>query len=145
MSITDFLREIGYRPHGAVANSWDAFAQNEAVFMQLWSAPGQRYVNEATPNVYLRVRCFDHQHFLANRERLRVGYQGRLRAIASIRNGARGHALLSAPPGDVAHGPGVWARYANFDQIYPVLALEGDPEREDAYVLLGRPIPRNAM
>ena len=82
MTITDFLREIGYRPYGAVANSWDAFAPNEDVFMQLWSAPGQRYANEATSNVYLRVRCFDHQRFLENQERQRVGYQGRLQACA---------------------------------------------------------------
>ena len=113
--------------------------------MQLWSEPGQRYINAAAPKAYLRVKCFDQQHFLKNRDRLRVGSQGRLNAIASIRNGAHGDAVLSAPPSGVARGPGLWARYANFDQIYPVLNLEGDPGHEDTFALLGRPIPRNAM
>jgi hypothetical protein len=39
MTVTEFLRQLNFRPHGAVANSRDAFSPSGTVLMQLWQAP----------------------------------------------------------------------------------------------------------
>ena len=138
MSVTEFLKAIGFRSHGTVANSWDAFRADGTVLMQLWTGPNQRVHTHDIEGAYLRVRCLEAAHYADNSERQAVGYAGRLRAIRAVEEKKQGYAALSSPPGDV-HGPGLWAKHANLTRVYPILTTERGATG-DVFVILGRPI-----
>jgi len=138
MNLSEFLAKLGYTSYGTVANSWDAFSESGSVLMQLWHSPGQRIRAHTIPGAYLRVCCFNKLHYEANSQRQTVGYAGRLKAIKAIEGGAAGYAAISAPPTD-RHGPGVWAKYANLERVYPILSVEHSPDG-DVYAILGTPI-----
>jgi hypothetical protein len=139
LNITEFLSKVGLKSHGTVVNSWDAFGPGGVFFMQLWQGPDQRIRNHPNPSVYLRVRCFDAAKHAENAQRQAVGYAGRLRAIRSIEEGAVGFSAMSLPPGG-ARGPGVWAKHADLDRVYPILEIER-AESGDMFALLGTPVP----
>lgn len=138
MNVSEFLAKTGFRSHGTVANSWDAFKPDGTVLMQLWQAPGQRVKDHANQNAYLRVRCLDALHYADNKQRQAVGYAGRLRAIEAIEAGSRGFAALSAPPSD-KHGPGLWAKYADLTRVFPIRAVERADDG-NVFAVLGRPV-----
>jgi hypothetical protein len=143
MNVSEFLAKTGFRSHGTVANSWDAFKPNGTVLMQLWQGPGQRVKDHENQDVYLRVQCLDSVHFAENRQRQAVGYAGRLRAIQAIESGVKGFAALSAPPSD-KHGPGLWAKHSDLSRVYPIIGTERD-QNGNVYALLGKPVPTEAM
>jgi hypothetical protein len=138
-TVTAFLSKIGLKPYGTVTNSWDAFSESGSVLMQLWSAPGQRVRNYPVPGAYLRVRCFDAEHYHQDGENKRVGYNGRTRAIQQIEAGAKGYAAISSSPNN-EHGPGSWAKHADLTRVYPILKVEHMPDSGDIYVVLGTPV-----
>jgi len=138
MSVTELLKSNGFRSHGTVTNSWDAFREDGTVLMQLWTGPDQRIHNHAIEGAYLRVRCLDALRHSENAQRQAVGYAGRLRAIKALEEKTTGYAALSSPPGD-KHGPGLWAKHANLSRVYPVLATEHEPNG-DVFVILGKPL-----
>lgn len=144
MTITEFLRTTGFKPHGSVVNSWDSFNGAGSALMQLWQAPGQRVRDHALPGAYLRVCCFNAEHRSTKGQNQPVGYAGRLRAIAAIEAGAKGYAAISSPPSD-KHGTGVWAKYANLTKVYPILSVERSTTSKDVFVVLGRPIAATSM
>lgn len=88
------------------------------------------------PGAYLRVKCLDAARWKENGQRQAVGYAGRQKSIEAIRGGAKGFAALSAPPSETVHGPGVWARYADLDRVFPVLDLE-QAENGNIFTILG--------
>jgi hypothetical protein len=143
MNVSEFLAKTGFRSHGTVANSWDAFKPDGTVLMQLWQAPGQRVKEHKNPDVYLRVRCLDAIHYAENKQRQVVGYAGRLRAIHSIESGVKGYAALSSPPAD-KHGPGLWAKHSDLSRVYPILGIERE-EDGNVFVALGKPVEAGAM
>ncbi|MDM0118918.1 hypothetical protein [Variovorax arabinosiphilus] len=140
MTITEFLKSIGFKSHGSVVNSWDAFAPSGTVLMQLWSEAGQRVREHANAGAYLRVRCFHAEGFAETGAARAVGYSGRRRAIDAVARGALGYVVLSAPPAGL-RGPGVWAKHADLSRAYPVLEVEAADADGDIYVILGQPVP----
>lgn len=144
MTVTEFLRSIGFKPYGSVVNSWDSFNETGSVMMQLWQEPNQRVRDHPMPGAYLRVRCFHAQGYAETGSDRVVGYAGRDKAISTLEAGGRGYAALSSPP-DGKRGPGVWAKYADLSRVYPVLAVERTTEGGDIFVILGTPIPVSAI
>lgn len=144
MTITEFLKTTGFKPYGSVVNSWDSSNASGSILMQLWQAPGQRVHDHAHPGAYLRVCCFDAEHYSTEGHNHPVGYAGRLQAIAAIEAGAKGYAALSSPPNG-QRGPGFWARYADLGKVYPILTVERSPTSKDVFVVLGSPITIGAM
>ena len=138
-TVTEFLSKIGFMPYGNVTNSWDSFNGSGSVLMQLWAAPRQRVRNYPIPGAYLRVRCFDAAHYRLDGENKRVGYNGRIRAIQQIEEGAKGYAAISSPSSD-DHGPGSWAKHADLTRVYPVLKIEHALDCGDIYAVLGIPM-----
>ena len=144
MNLTEFLDSTGFRSHGTVTNSWDAFRPDGTVLMQLWTAPGQRLKDgHDIAGAYLRVRCFDAAHHAVNEVRQAVGYAGRLRAIHAVEAGVTAYAALSSPPSD-KRGPGLWAKHADLGRVYRVLGIER-PEGCDIFAILGGPISVASM
>lgn len=111
--------------------------------MQLWQAPGQRVRNHALPQAYLRVRCFDSAHYETGKVDQRTGYNGRMKSIGALENGAAGFALMSTPPTE-EHGAGTWSRYAKLESVYPILAIERDAGG-DIFTILAPPLPAAAL
>ena len=144
MNIKEFHARHGLKAYGTVANSWDAFGSTGVVLMQLWQAPKQRVREHAIPGAYLRVRCFDAAHSEANGQRQAVGYAGRHKSIEAIKQGAKGFAALSAPPTEVEHGPGVWAKYADLQRVFPILGIES-AGNGDIFAILGAGVPASQM
>jgi len=143
MSITEFLALINFKPYGSVINSWDSFSPTGSVLMQLWADQGRRVRDINKPEVYMRVLCFDSAHYeqtSINGNNHKVGYSGRLNAISKIERGAKGYTALSSPSG-FQRGRGVWARYADFTKVYPILQIEHPENTSDIFALLGKPIP----
>jgi hypothetical protein len=143
MNVSEFLAKTGFRSHGTVVNSWDAFKPDGTVLMQLWQAPGQRKKDHKNQDVYLRVECLNAAHFAENKQRQAVGYAGRLRAIKAIESGTQGYAALSAPPSD-KHGPGLWAKHSDLSRVYPIIGIEHDQDG-NAFALLGKPVATDAI
>lgn len=144
MTITEFLKTTGFKPYGSVVNSWDSSSASGSVLMQLWQAPGQRVRDHALPSAYLRVCCFDAEHYSTEGQNHPVGYAGRLQAIAAIEAGAKGYAALSSPPSG-QRGPGFWAKYADLKKVYPILSVERPSTCKDVFVVLGSPIATSSM
>jgi hypothetical protein len=107
--------------------------------MQLWDNDRTMVRDSSKPDRYMRVRCWSSSHFADEGKRLAVGYNGRRKALESFQSGSKVYVIISVPPSSEKPGPGVWARYANLERAYPVLAVEEDPDR-DIYVIVGRPI-----
>lgn len=144
MTITEFLKTSGFKPYGSVVNSWDSTNTSGSVLMQLWQAPGQRVRDHKLPGAYLRVCCFDSEHYSTEGQRHAVGYAGRLQAIAAIESGVKGYAALSSPPNG-QRGPGFWAKYADLNKVYPILSVERPSTSKDVFVILGSPIAASSM
>lgn len=144
MTITEFLKKYKFIPYGTVRNSWDSFNQNGVSLMQLWRSPGQTIQdNNIKPEAYLRVLIWDVGHFQTNGKSHVVGYNARRRTIGILESGGRGFAVMSSPP-DNLRGPGVWAKYANFENVYPVIGIER-ANTGDIFAILGKPILANEM
>jgi hypothetical protein len=138
MNITQFCQRHGFVHHGTPTNSWDSFHPSGAILMQLWQAPGQRIRTHVLPEAYLRVRCFDRAHFEVRQSEQRTGYNGRIKSICAVENGATGFALMSAPPSD-RHGAGAWSRHANLERVFPILAIEREDDG-DVFAVLASPL-----
>lgn len=92
------------------------------------------------PGAQLRVRCIDSDEAEQFEEDAR---DARLRSISAVEEGARGYAAMSIPPSQ-SRGAGAWAKYANLDRVFPVLALE----RESCgavFAVLGAPVPASEL
>lgn len=90
MNNTEFFATHGFKPHGTVANSWDAFSSDGAVVLLLWGEPNQRVRDHEIAGAYLRVRCFSAEHHAASARQQAVGYAGRLKASRRSRPGRVG-------------------------------------------------------
>lgn len=140
MNITQLCKRYGLEHYGSLENAWDAHGPTGIVLMQLWHAPNQKISDHPTPGAQLRVRCFDAAAFPEPSDEVRAA---RGRSIAAVEQGARGYAAMSIPPSQ-SRGAGAWAKYANLERVFPVLALE----REDSgtvYALLGAPVPASEL
>ncbi|MBT2305164.1 hypothetical protein J7E70_32680 [Variovorax paradoxus] len=125
------FRERAEQCHRAasVVNSWDSFQRPwRRLDAALVGAGPARQVG-----AYLRVCCFDKKEFDATGKSVRIGYAGRDRAMKLLEAGAKGFAAISAPPTD-AHGPGQWAKYADLEKVYPVLAVEGSAANDTSQI-----------
>ena len=143
MTLTEFLEDVEFKPYASVVNSWDSFGPDGEVMMQLWDSPCTRVRDPSFPERYLRLRCFDIEHFKANGSNHRVGYNGRTSAIQRIENSARGFAVISTAPNS-ARGAGIWARYADLTKCYPILTIDREA-CGDIYVIVGKPVPVKAI
>ena len=92
----------------------------------------------------LRVRCF---HGAGGADAAGgiddEAHLARARSIAAVEQGARGYAAMSIPP-TTSRGAGAWAKYANLERVFPVLALEREPCGA-VYALLGAPVPASEL
>ena len=140
MNITQLCKRYGLEHYGNLEDAWDAFGPTGIVLMQLWHAPNQRVHDHPIPGAHLRVRCFDSAHYEAAGA---SAYQGRTWSIAAVENGAKGYAAMSVPPSR-QRGAGAWAKYANLERVFPVLALERDPGG-DVFAVLGQPVPASEL
>jgi len=143
MTITEFLKIHRLKPYGSVINSWDSFTQSGTPLMQLWRSPDQVVRNHTIPGAYLRVCCWETVHYESRGKRHVVGYNGRRRSIELIERGSKGYAVMSSPPNN-QRGSGVWARYADFDRVYPIVGIERS-DNGDVFAILGKPIPVRAI
>lgn len=140
MNITQLCKRFGLEHYGNLEDAWDAFGPSGIVLMQLWHAPNQRLLEHPLPGAHLRVRCFDKAlHEAGGAE----SYQGRAWSIAAVENGAKGYAAMSVAPSE-QRGAGAWAKYANLERVFPVLALEREPSG-DVYAVLGKPVPASEL
>jgi hypothetical protein len=139
MTVTEFLTRVGFKPYASVVNSWDAFNNAGMVLMQLWQENGQRVHDHAVAGAYLRVHCFDAAHYAQDGKNKVVGYADRQKAITFLKSQGKGYAALSSPP-EGKHGAGMWAKYADLSNVYPVLAVERPTDCAEVFVILDRPI-----
>ena len=139
MNVSEFLAKIKFTPYATVVNSWDSFNAKGSVLMQLWAEPGQRIRDHRNPGAYLRVCCWNSASDTKYGHNQTVGYNGRLKALAAIENGARGYAAMSSVP-EESRRAGAWARNADFSRVYPVLAIERPTDSNDFFAILGTPI-----
>lgn len=140
MNITQLCKRYGLEHYGNLEDAWDAFGPSGIVLMQLWHGPNQRLREHPLPGAHLRVRCFDRAHHEAAGD---AAYHGRAWSIAAVENGARGYAAMAMPPSQ-QRGAGAWAKYANLERVFPVLALEREPDG-DVYAVLGMPVPASEL
>lgn len=140
MNITQLCRRYGLQHHGSLERAWDAHGPNGIVLMQLWHAPNQKVHDHPLPGAQLRVRC---SHADDGTEADREAQAARVRSIAAVEEGARGYAAMSIPPSQ-SRGAGAWAKYANLERVFPVLALEREP-CGTVFALLGAPVPASEL
>jgi len=140
MNITQLCKRYGLEHYGSLESAWDAHGPNGIVLMQLWHAPNQKLQDHPTPGAQLRVRCFD----AALSEQVEEdGIEARVRSIAAVEAGARGYAAMSIAPTE-SRGTGAWAKYANLERVFPVLALER-ASCGSVFALLGAPVPASEL
>jgi hypothetical protein len=108
--------------------------------MQLWHAPNQKISDHPLPGAQLRVRCAEGHAGAGSDDDAR---DARLRSIAAVEQGARGYAAMSIPPSQ-SRGAGAWAKYANLERVFPVLALEREPCGA-VFAVLGAPVPASEL
>jgi hypothetical protein len=60
-----------------------------------------------------------------------------------VEGGARGYAAMSIPPTQ-SRGAGAWAKYANLERVFPVLALERE-SCGTVFAVLGAPVPASEL
>ena len=140
MNITQLCKRYGLEHYGNLEDAWDAFGPSGIVLMQLWHGPNQRLQDHPLPGAHLRVLCFDKAHHEAAGAQ---AYPGRAWSIAAVENGARGYAAMSVAPSR-QRGAGAWAKYANLERVFPVLALEREPNG-DILAVLGLPVPASEL
>ena len=144
MNITQLCKRYGLEHHGSLESAWDAHGPTGIVLMQLWHAPNQKVQDHPLPGAQLRVRCShagvgeDDDASLDDEAR-----DARMRSIAAVEQGARGYAAMSIPPTE-SRGAGAWAKYANLERVFPVLALEREPCGA-VFALLGAPVPASEL
>ncbi|MEH6433697.1 hypothetical protein [Massilia sp. DD77] len=140
MNITQLCKRYGLEHYGNLEDAWDAFGPSGIVLMQLWHAPNQRLREHPLPGAHLRVLCFERaQHERSGAD----AYQGRVWSLAAVENGAKAYAAMSVPPSR-QRGAGAWAKYANLERVFPVLALEREPDG-DVFAVLGLPVPASEL
>ena len=140
MNITQLCKRYGLEHHGSLESAWDAHGPTGIVLMQLWHAPNQKISDHPLPGAQLRVRCVE-SHASAGSDD--EGRAARLRSIAAVEEGARGYAAMSIPPSQ-SRGAGAWAKYANLERVFPVLALEREP-CGTVFAVLGAPVPASEL
>ena len=143
MNITQLCRRYGLQHHGSLERAWDAHGPTGIVLMQLWHAPNQKVHDHPLPGAQLRVRC-SHGGDGAEADASLDDHAraARVRSIAAVEEGARGYAAMSVPPSQSRGG--AWAKYANLERVFPVLALEREPGGA-VYALLGAPVPASEL
>lgn len=140
MNITQLCKRYGLQHHGSLESAWDAHGPTGIVLMQLWHAPNQKIHDHPLPGAQLRVRCMDAGEAGRADEEARAA---RVRSIAALESGARGFAAMSIPPSQ-SRGAGAWAKYANLERVFPVLALEREPCGA-VFAVLGAPVPASEL
>ena len=140
MNITQLCKRYGLEQYGNLESAWDAHGPTGIVLMQLWHAPNQKLHDHSLPGAQLRVRC---SHADDSNHADEDAHDARLRSIAALEKGARGYAAMSIPPA-TSRGAGAWAKYANLERVFPVLALEREPGGA-VYALLGAPVPASEL
>ena len=140
MNITQLCKRYGLEHYGSLENAWDAHGPTGIVLMQLWHAPHQKINDHALPGAQLRVRCFDAAAIPAPADE---AHAARGRSIAAVEQGARGYAAMSIPPTQ-SRGAGAWAKYANLERVFPVLALERE-SCGTVFAVLGAPVPASEL
>jgi hypothetical protein len=105
MNIREFLAKYSFKPHSSPVNSWDSFRDDGTALMQLWERHGSRVRDASKPDHYMRVKCWDSEHFAAEGKNSAVGYAGRRKALDHIASGRNAFAIMSAPPTSIALGP----------------------------------------
>lgn len=144
MNITQLCKRYGLEHHGSLESAWDAHGPTGIVLMQLWHAPNQKLQDHPLPGAQLRVCCFDGNAPEALDEALEdASRDARLRSIAALERGARGYAAMSIPPTE-SRGAGAWAKYANLERVFPVLALER-AACGSVFAVLGAPVPASEL
>ena len=143
-TIRQFLAKHGFKSYSTPTNSWDSFRKDGTALMQLWASDSAVARDPSQPERYMRVRCWDAQHFGAHGKTSAVGYSGRQKALEHFEAGRRVYVIMSSPPSSMAPGPGVWAPHANLERAYPVLTLER-AENGDVFVIVGRPVEMTAL
>lgn len=142
MNITQLCKRYGLEHHGSLESAWDAHGPTGIVLMQLWHAPNQKVHDHPLPGAQLRVRCShagDGDDALLDDN----ARDARMRSIAAVERGARGYAAMSIPPTE-SRGAGAWAKYANLERVFPVLALEREACGA-VFALLGAPVPASEL
>ena len=140
MNITQLCKRYGLEHYGSLENAWDAPGPTGIVLMQLWHAPNQKVRDHPLPGAQLRVRCSHADDGISVDE---DAYDARVRSITALEKGARGYAAMSIPPRN-SRGAGAWAKYANLERVFPVLALEREPCGA-VFALLGAPVPASEL
>jgi len=140
MNITQLCKRYGLEHYGSLESAWDAHGPAGIVLMQLWHAPNQKVQDHPLAGAQLRVRCIDGAGAAAVEEDVR---DARLRSISAVEKGARGYAAMSIPPSK-SRGAGAWAKYANLDRVFPVLALERE-SCGSVFAVLGAPVPASEL
>ncbi|MEW7850435.1 hypothetical protein AB2N08_17210 [Massilia aurea] len=138
MNITQLCKRYGLEHYGSLASAWDAHSATGIVLMQLWHAPNQKISDHPLPGAQLRVRCLDAPDDVPDDVRAARG-----RSIAAMEGGARGYAAMSIPPSQ-SRGAGAWAKYANLERVFPVLALERE-SCGTVFAVLGAPVPASEL
>lgn len=140
MNITQLCKRYGLQHHGSLESAWDAHGPTGIVLMQLWHAPNQKVHDHRLPGAQLRVRCCHADDGEGADDDAR---DARVRSIAALENGARGYAAMSIPPSQ-SRGAGAWAKYANLERVFPVLALEREACGA-VFAVLGAPVPASEL
>lgn len=140
MNITQLCKRYGLQHHGSLESAWDAHGPTGIVLMQLWHAPNQKLQDHPLPGAQLRVCCLDGS---APDDIEETSREARARSIAALERGARGYAAMSIPPTE-SRGAGAWAKYANLERVFPVLALEREP-CGSVFAVLGAPVPASEL
>lgn len=140
MNITQLCKRYGLEHYGSLESAWDAHSATGIVLMQLWHAPNQKISDHPLPGAQLRVRCFDQPGVSPQHDESRAA---RGRSITAMEHGARGYAAMSIPPSQ-SRGAGAWAKYANLERVFPVLALEREA-CGTVFAVLGAPVPASEL
>jgi len=141
MNITQLCKRYGLQHHGSLESAWDAHGPTGIVLMQLWHAPNQKINDHPLPGAQLRVRCSHADDGEGGDDD--EARDARMLSIAAVEEGARGYAAMSIPPSQ-SRGAGAWAKYANLERVFPVLALERDPCGA-VFAVLGAPVPASEL
>lgn len=140
MNITQLCKRYNLEHFGSLESAWDAHGPTGIVLMQLWHATNQKVSDHPTPGAQLRVRCLE---VGASAQPEDDASAVRVRSIAAVEQGARGYAAMSIPPTQ-SRGAGAWAKYANLERVFPVLALEREA-CGSVFAVLGAPVPASEL
>ena len=144
MNIREFLKKYSFKSYSSPVNAWDSFRADGTALMQLWDRHSTLVRDASKPEQYMRVKCWDSEHFAAEGKNSAVGYAGRRKSLDLIASGGRAFVIMSAPPSSIALGAGVWASNANLERAYPVISVEST-DNGDTFVIVGRPVEMIAI